>query len=200
MQTHVERLMPAFDDAVHQSQSVFRRALAALSEPGTVRQVGFDRTLGALGASGYALCLTLLDEHSPLWIAPELDLEAVRRSLVFHCGCPVVDDVAKAGFALLDGSALPDLSSFNPGTDRDPHLSCTLLVQLKHFDGGPVTYWQGPGIAQRISMQLPLPASFWQQRLRMQFPRGVDIFFMAGDRLVGLPRSTRVLHSIQEGR
>lgn len=200
MLTHVEHVMPAFDDAVHQSQSTFRRALAALSEPGTVQELGFERSVGGLTPAGYALCLTLLDEHSPVWIDPAFDQQALHRTLTFHCGCPVVDKAADAGFALLDGNALPDLTAFAVGTDRDPHLACTLFIQLEQLDGGPLTYWQGPGIAHRVSMQLPVPAAFWQQRQQLQFPRGLDIFFLAGNQLVGLPRSTRVLHSVQEGR
>src|SRR5690606_15967648 len=86
MYTPVDKLVPAFDDAVQESQQVFRRALAALSEPGTVQTVPFSRQLEHIDPAGYALCLTLLDEYSPLWLSHKLDSPGLRHNLMFHSG------------------------------------------------------------------------------------------------------------------
>jgi alpha-D-ribose 1-methylphosphonate 5-triphosphate synthase subunit PhnH len=196
MLTQADKLVPAFDDAVHQSQQMFRRALMALSEPGTRQKLAFSRQLDGLHPATYALCLTLLDEHSAVWCASSLDSRTVRHNLAFHCGSPVVEQAEQAAFALLNVDDLGVLDLFDPGTDRDPHLSCTVVVQLESLDGGSVTHWQGPGIAQRRSMHLPVPGTFWQQRQKMRFPCGVDVLFVSGDEFVALPRSTRVLHSV----
>jgi alpha-D-ribose 1-methylphosphonate 5-triphosphate synthase subunit PhnH len=120
-------------------------------------------------------------------------------ALVFHCGCRVVEHPSEASFAVVDAASLGDVSRFNPGTDRDPHLSCTVLVQVDQLEGGQPAVWQGPGIAGRISMQIPVCQPFWQQRSQIRFPQGIDVFFVAGDRFVGLPRSTRVQCPVQEG-
>jgi alpha-D-ribose 1-methylphosphonate 5-triphosphate synthase subunit PhnH len=69
-----------------------------------------------------------------------------------------------------------------------------LLIQLDSLSGGPTLRWRGPGIKDVRSVELPLPAAFWRQRqARSTFPRGLDAFFAAGEQVIGLPRSTRVL-------
>jgi alpha-D-ribose 1-methylphosphonate 5-triphosphate synthase subunit PhnH len=46
---------------------------------------------------------------------------------------------------------------------------------------------------------LPLTDGFWREReAHNDFPRGLDVFFLAGNDLLGLPRSTRVAHNVQE--
>jgi alpha-D-ribose 1-methylphosphonate 5-triphosphate synthase subunit PhnH len=199
MQTSTHTVLPAFENSVHDSQAVFRSALSALSEPGTVHQASAGAGLGMFSPAAYALCLALLDEQTALWISPALSTESLRRALVFHCGCPLVDHPSEAAFAVVDGASLADLSQFNPGTDRDPHLSCTVLVQLDQLEGGAARSWQGPGIAGSLAMHIPLAQPFWQQRRQISFPRGVDVLFVAGNQFVGLPRSTRVQSVSQEG-
>jgi alpha-D-ribose 1-methylphosphonate 5-triphosphate synthase subunit PhnH len=51
----------------------------------------------------------------------------------------------------------------------------------------------GPGIETEARLSLPEVAAFQANRAR--FPLGFDCFFTCGDRVAGLPRSTRV----QEG-
>jgi len=189
-------LLPAFADPVDDAQKTFRLALAALSEPGTMHDAGPAPALHGLAPATYALCLALLDAETPLWLSPALDTPAVRANLAFHCACPLAGEVRRADFALLtpdDLDALPDLPR---GTDRDPHLSCTVLVQMESLDGGPDIRWQGPGIAGSRTMRLPLPPVFWQTRAAEVFPRGLDFFFAAGRAITALPRSTRVSRPI----
>src|SRR5690606_1233502 len=96
-------------------------------------------------------------------------------------------------FALLDHSQLHDLQGFDLGNDRYPDQSCTLLIQLPSLSGGPLLSWRGPGIQTENRVALPVSDSFWQEReTHNDFPRGLDVFFLAGSDLLGLPRSTRV--------
>src|SRR5690606_8583004 len=113
---------------------------------------------------------------TPLWLSPLLDTPMLRANLSFHCGCPIADSPEHAAFAILDGGADTDIARFNPGNDRDPHLSCTVLLQLDSLAGGPAMAWRGPGILNQRIMRLPLPADFWAQRSRQGFPRGIDVF------------------------
>jgi len=192
------QLLPAFSDPVQATQQVFRSALNALSEPGLVQVVNDAPGLDRLAPATYALCLSLLDSDTPLWLSPSLDTPSLRANLAFHCGCPIVDEPGHAEFAILDDDAPEALSGFNPGTDRDPHLSCTVFIQLPQLQGGPSMSWQGPGILGKRAMQLPLPDSIWPQRAVQRFPKGYDLFVTAGNEFVGLPRSTRVLPLMQE--
>ncbi|MCC2595395.1 phosphonate C-P lyase system protein PhnH [Pusillimonas sp. MFBS29] len=191
-------LMPAFAEPVHASQQVFRHALKALSEPGLLQNVGDVPGLDCLAPATYALCLSLLDSDTTLWLSPSLDTAQVRANLTFHCGCPIVEQPQQAAFAILDGSRDTDISAFNTGTDRDPHLSCTVLLQLDSLDSGAATLWRGPGILNKRTVRLPLPPAFWAQRVQQPFPQGVDMFMTSGSSVMGLPRSTKVSPAIQE--
>lgn len=190
-------LLPAMPDPVTAMQKVFRLALAAMSEPGTVHAVDPMPQLDSLASATYALCLTLLDADTPVWLAPPLDTPALRANLAFHCACPIARAREDAAFALLTVDELDDLSGFNTGTDRDPDRSCTLLVQLDSLEEGVATSWRGPGILDSRAMQLPVPADFWLRRKQHAFPKGLDVFFTAGSQLAGLPRSTRVQPAVQ---
>ncbi|MBA1273344.1 phosphonate C-P lyase system protein PhnH [Stutzerimonas azotifigens] len=192
-------LQPAFERPAEAAQQTFRAALRALAEPGLARPLPPTPTLERLAPATYALCLSLLDADTPVWLAPAFDTPVVRANLSFHCGCPVVERREQAAFAVLDAGDLADLSGFPLGSERYPDQSCTLLVQLERLDGGEPVAWQGPGIAGQRQVDLPLPGHFWKQRdLNGDFPRGLDVFFTAGQALLGLPRSTRCLAPIRE--
>lgn len=192
-------LHAAFDDQVLDSQRVFRTALKALAEPGLAQPVIPASALDSLAPATYALCLSLLDGDTRLWLAPAFDTPTVRANLAFHCGCPIVAERETADFALLGVQELDDLAGFCTGSERFPDQSCTLLVQLDGLDGGAALSWSGPGILGQREVSLPVPAALWQQRAaRNDFPRGLDLFFAADQSLIGLPRSTRIAPSIEE--
>lgn len=194
-------LQPAFADPVLDAQRVFRAALKALANPGQVQSLGDTHVpphLNGLDSASHALSLALLDLDTPLWLAPAFDTPAIRANLSFHCGCPIVSGRGEARFALLDADSLGDLSGFTTGNDRYPDQSCTLLVQLPTLEGGQAATWSGPGIRDSLRVELPVPATFWAERaMRNAFPRGLDVVFLAGQRLIGLPRSTRTTQGAQ---
>lgn len=196
--TQTSLLVPAYAEPVHASQQVFRQALTALSEPGLVQVVGDAPGVDRLAPAMAALCLCLLDSETPVWLSPALDTPALRANLAFHCDAPLATRPEEAVFAVVTPDELAALPAFDPGTDRDPHLSCTVLVQLDALEGGPATTWQGPGILGSRAVRLPVPDGFWAQRGVHGFPKGLDFFFGAGDAFVGLPRSTRVMRMMQE--
>ncbi|WP_397448500.1 phosphonate C-P lyase system protein PhnH [Pseudomonas sp. NA-150] len=186
-------LQPAFADPVLDSVRSFRAALKALAGPGVVQPLEQATALDGLAPATYALCLALLDIDTPLWLASAFDTPVIRANLAFHCGCAIVSSREQARFALLDDSELSDLRGFDLGNDRYPDQSCTLLVQLPDLDGGPTHVWRGPGIQSENRVTLPVNKAFWNERdSRNDFPRGLDVFFLSGHSVIGLPRSTRV--------
>ena len=192
-------LQPAFVDPARDAQQNFRAALKALSEPGTIRLLTCVPAVDTLQPAGYALCLSLLDTDTPLWLSPSFDTPAIRTNLAFHCGCPFTRERREASFALLDVGNLSDLSGFSTGSERYPDQSCTLLIQLDNLENGNPLNWHGPGIDGTREVPLPVPGEFWRQRtLRCNFPRGLDSFFIAVDSIIGLPRNTRVNFSLEE--
>lgn len=186
-------LQPAFTDPVLEAQRSFRAALKAFAGPGLIQTLHATPSLEGLAPATYALCLALLDVDTPLWLAPSFDTPLIRANLAFHCGCPLTANREDARFALLTAEDLLDLSGFDPGNDRYPDQSCTLLVQLPSLDGGAGLAWRGPGIETEHGVALPVAEGFWREReQRNEFPRGLDLLFAAGQDLIGLPRSTRI--------
>ena len=90
-------LLPGWTDSVHDAQASFRCILKALSEPGTVQTLPVVIEGPApLSPAATAVCLTLADYETPLWIGGSAHLQAAESYLRFHCGCPLVSDPAKA--------------------------------------------------------------------------------------------------------
>ncbi|MDR0702401.1 MAG: phosphonate C-P lyase system protein PhnH [Azoarcus sp.] len=192
-------LEPGFPDPVRDAQQVFRAALTVMSEPGKERLLTAGRQIAGLHGASYALLLALADADTPVWISPRLDHPALRANLIFHCNCPITAHRPEAALAVLDGEAAHDTTSlreFSVGDIRRPDRSCTLIVQLPRLTGGAPMLWRGPGIPLEHRVFLPLAEAFWQAReKRNAFPLGLDIFFTAGERLMGLPRTTHTQYS-----
>lgn len=191
-------LKPAFDNPVTGSRQSFRLALKAMSEPGLSHELRLVDALDTLAPASYALALTLLDSDTKVWLSPALDTPVIRANLAFHCACPVVEQARNADFALMLASETGVIASLNAGTDRDPDQSCTALIQLDSFEGGVPTVWQGPGIETQRQVCLPVNQAFWQTRQAVTaFPRGIDMFFIAGEQIMALSRSTQVNFQVE---
>lgn len=178
------------------SQRTFRALLAAIAEPGSLRRI--DVALDAPAPLGRALasaCLTLLDFETPVWLAPGTG-KAAGDWIAFHTGAPIVPDPTAAAFAVLtESDEILPLDRFALGTDEFPEGGATLLLQVAGITTDARTTWSGPGIATKRQIGIEgLDARFWPARAELAplFPRGLDIFFCAGDRVVALPRTTRV--------
>jgi alpha-D-ribose 1-methylphosphonate 5-triphosphate synthase subunit PhnH len=185
-------LEAGFSDPVMDAARVFRAALRAMGEPGLVHELATTPRFSALSGAASALLLCLVDANTPVWISPRLDHPALRINLAFHCNCPMAAHRHEAAIAVLDGEDADDLQGFNSGEARRPDLSCTLIIQLPELEGGPPTHWRGAGILRERQVFLPLSAAFWEARAhRNAFPLGLDIFFTAQARLMGLPRTTQ---------
>ena len=187
-------LKPGFGNQVLDSQACFRAALRSLSRPGSVMPI--DLLLEGptpLGAATTALCLSLLDADTRVWLDPLADTPGVRTYLRFHCGCPLVREPLAAQFAVvIDPSACPSLDAFDIGDEQYPDRSATIIFQLAAFTGGEEVILSGPGVNGEAAVSpRGLPEGFAAQWAanRTLFPQGVDILFTANDQIMGLPRS-----------
>jgi alpha-D-ribose 1-methylphosphonate 5-triphosphate synthase subunit PhnH len=191
-------LLPGFDTPVFGSQAAFRTILQALARPGRVADCGVEATPPpALGPAMTAVALTLVDADTPVWLAPALRGTATRTYLGFHCNAPIVTAPEAASFAFAPAAEMPELASLAQGTARYPDRSATLVVEVEALDTGAAGGWRltGPGIADTARLPAAgLPAAFarrWAAN-RAQFPCGVDLILTCGERLAGVPRTTRV--------
>ena len=190
-------LRPGFGSPVRDSQAVFRRVLAAMSEPGTVREIGVDlEPPTALDSATAALCLTLLDFETPVWLDAAADSDETRAWLRFHCGCPLAANAGAAHFAVLAApAAMPPLADFRLGSEAYPDESATLVMQVASLEEGETITLGGPGIEDcRDFRAAGVVEGFWKQRRELEslFPQGVDLVFAAGASLAAVPRSTQV--------
>jgi alpha-D-ribose 1-methylphosphonate 5-triphosphate synthase subunit PhnH len=135
-----------------------------------------------------ALILTLCDGTTPLHLAPSHDSEALRGWITFHTGAPLVAAEA-AAFAIGTWEALQPVDRFAIGTAEYPDRAATLIVEMPALEatGARLT---GPGIETEARCRCPRPPP--SRRTARGFPLGFDCFFTSGDRVAGLPRSTRV--------
>ncbi len=192
----LNRLTPGFSDPVQGSQQTFRAILDAMAHPGRI--ITTDNVLTPprpLNPASAAVCLTLLDFETTLWI----DLKSNAKGngwLRFHCGCSTVQNTSEAVFALITSSdTMPALNKFKTGDDESPEFSTTIIIQtdgLSSTDGKRLT---GPGIETFSTLKVEgLTKRFWQDRQSQSamFPLGVDIIFTCENRLAALPRTSRV--------
>jgi alpha-D-ribose 1-methylphosphonate 5-triphosphate synthase subunit PhnH len=190
-------LLPGLADPTLDSQRIFRSVLEAMSHPGRI----VDVTAAIQGPpplypATAAVCLTLLDFDTPLWLDDLSAQPDVVEWLRFHCGVPVWDRPEAARFALLaDPARMPPLTAFDAGTAENPERSATLIVQVQALIGGTGRRLTGPGIEHEAWLDVAgVPAAFWTwlDDNHALFPRGVDVILSAGPVIAALPRTTRV--------
>lgn len=188
---------PALADATHDSQRLFRRILAALSEPGMLTTLELSRPPTQLGAALWGALLTLCDLETRLWIAADLDSPDLREAVAFHTGARLVETSEAADFALLTAGSFDPGITFAQGTDSYPDRSTTLLVAVPRLVNRQGWQLSGPGIAGSRYLDIGDDAGCCALMTRLAanrgtFPRGLDAFLAAGDQLAAIPRSTRI--------
>lgn len=186
-------LAPGFKDPALDAQRVFRQLLQAMARPGQV--LPLDRLPAPprpLGAAAAAVALTLFDLDTPVWLSPELRGPA-GDYLAFHTGAPRVEELGAAAFVLVaDGRVLPDMSQLALGDPEYPERAATLIVQVERLRIGTGRRLRGPGILGHIDVAIEgLADAFWDALglNRKRFPLGFDAFLVAGDGVMGLPRT-----------
>lgn len=186
---------PGFADPAGDAQRVFRAALEALARPTLPQPVDARVAPPApLAPVVGALVLTLCDEQTPVWLGPALRTPDVAAWIRFHTGARIVDDAGDAAFCLASPGEVPPLASLRQGTDEEPHLSATVIVDAAGAAPTGDLIATGPGVNGSVSWDgagLPCALEDWAANAA-RFPRGVDLL-VAGEREVrGLPRTTRL--------
>ncbi len=188
-------LAPGLEQPVFDSIKVFRAIADAMAHPGELKRIAVRPPAPALlMPATAALCLTLLDFETPLWL--QNPPASVADYLRFHCGCPLTAQPAQASFALITNTTtMPDLSAFNAGEAEYPDRSATLLIQVASLSRASGVRLSGPGLRQPALLDVAgISSAFWRQLQdsRPAFPCGVDLVFICGERIAALPRSTVV--------
>lgn len=188
-------LLAGFDQPIEQSQSAFRLILKALSEPGVIVELPNCPAWGALNAASTAVILTLADQETPLQLCADLKSEQVLTNIRFHTGAPLATRQEDIHLAVWDDQLQPaELSALPHGNEVSPEFGATLVVQVAALAGNHTLCLSGPGIEKQREIAPPLPAALRAYLLErpQRFPLGLDIILTCGERLMALPRTTRV--------
>jgi alpha-D-ribose 1-methylphosphonate 5-triphosphate synthase subunit PhnH len=194
--------VPGFTDPARDAQRAFRAVLDALSHPARRYPLaGPAQPPAALGRGLAAVALALLDEQCAVWLGGALGRDAeVASWLAFHTGAGRADS-ATAGFVIAAPDTLPPLAALALGTDEAPHLSATVVLDIRGCAGTARFTARGPGIDGTGTLAAPwAPDGFvagWGANTAL-FPRGVDLLLVDEDTVTGLPRSTRLTGTDQE--
>lgn len=175
------------------SQRVFRSLLAALSEPGRV--VPLD---GPTGIPAHLLpLLALANQDLPVAV---VDRDGLGGRLVADAtGAELVglaDARLVAVAAPVDARVLEHLSA---GSHEEPERAALVILAaaaLSDRHVGPTSFWlSGPGVPgqRRISVDgVPAGAFDLLAQRNRDHPCGLDVLLVAGDGVVGLPRTCRI--------
>jgi alpha-D-ribose 1-methylphosphonate 5-triphosphate synthase subunit PhnH len=189
-------MLAAFANPVFDSQRTFRELLQAMARPAAPRELPvLPPSPAPIASAAMAILLTLCDATTSVWLQ-QPEEEAVRH-LRFHAGLRLAEQPLDADFALItDPASMPPLDAFARGDLRYPDRSASLIVQAAGFRAEGSARFVGPGIRDTETLAIDgLAADFWQQRaaLASQLPLGIDLYFVAAQQVVGLPRTTRWL-------
>lgn len=181
-----------FADPIHETQAVFRVALEAFSRPGQLHRL--DVALDSFEEwypGTVALLLTLCDFETNVFLQPSYG--ELASLLKMHTGAQIVNNRSAADFvAVSRPKPERELDDLRIGTEETPHLSATLLLQVESFRCGTPIQLSGPGIKEPCTLLVDgLSSIFFERRNAFRFPRGVDVFLIGDEHLVGLPRTTR---------
>jgi alpha-D-ribose 1-methylphosphonate 5-triphosphate synthase subunit PhnH len=197
--TTVAELPAGFAEKVLSAQCTFRSVMEAMARPGSVARIVAEvGTPAAMMRGTAAIALTLFDHDTPIWLDPAMsETSEVTKWLKFHTGAPVVADSSISHFAVIgDAAALPALDRFAFGSNEYPDRSTTLILQVESLTRGHRFVLQGPGIDGTAVLQAALQPADLFERLDINaalFPRGIDVVLVAGDAIVAIPRTTRLV-------
>jgi alpha-D-ribose 1-methylphosphonate 5-triphosphate synthase subunit PhnH len=199
--TKAASLAPGFADPVRDARDVFRAVLDAMAEPGRVIPVdGITEAPAPLSPVAAAVVATLADFETTVWRDETLSTEAIAAWIAFHTGAPPTDDASAAAFAVIgDAAGAPGWETFAVGTDVDPSLSTTAILQVAGFDatlpGTRRFRLTGPGIETTRDVTIagaPADLAARAAANRALFPRGVDLVLAGPQAVMALPRTTRI--------
>jgi alpha-D-ribose 1-methylphosphonate 5-triphosphate synthase subunit PhnH len=186
-----------FSEPVFDSQSTFKAVMDAMARPGSIGEIKPAAAPPApMGPAAGAIALALCDHDTPVYLTSAMIDAGVQSWIAFHSGALVTGERSEAAFAFVEaGTPLPPISTFAAGSQEYPDRSTTVVFELPSLTGGQSLVLEGPGIDGSTEIApTGLPPHFeamWAEN-KLLYPRGVDLVLAAGDRILCLPRTTKI--------
>lgn len=174
-------LQPTIDDT--RTNTTFEEMMWALSRPGLIRTLP-SAGLAPIGES-------LLDRECTVAVVDDAEFARVlSRTGARSAPLQEADYVVATADTAEKASAFAELRI---GTLDYPDQAATLFVPAR-FGFGARLMLTGPGVKDSVTIAVDgIDASFWRVRTEaIRYPLGWDVYLVDGDRVIGLPRSTRI--------
>jgi alpha-D-ribose 1-methylphosphonate 5-triphosphate synthase subunit PhnH len=156
-----------------------------------------------------ALLLTLLDAECSVRLLGSLGSDDALAWLRFHTGSRAALPGEASGLTVVRASELQAVHwhTLELGSDEAPQRGATLAIEVPWLcapgeercvgSGLAATTLRlrGPGVdGEQVLAVGGVDAAFWafRQATQAAFPRGFEIVLCSGDRMAGLPRSSRI--------
>ncbi|HVW92450.1 MAG TPA: phosphonate C-P lyase system protein PhnH [Devosia sp.] len=165
------------------TNATFEALLWSLSRPGEIRNL----PVAGIEMVAESLC----DREVSLFCFDEALAARLKRTGVRPA------PLEEADYVLADGgigaARAARLAVVNPGTMIYPEASATVIAGGR-IGQGTTLRLSGPGIAGATTIAVgDIDPAFWAVRNEAcRYPLGWDVFVVDGDRVVGLPRSTKL--------
>lgn len=193
-----DALTGGFAEPVFDAQSVFKMVMDCMARPGQIATIRPDVVPPLpMGQAAGAVALTLCDHDTAIWLSQGLAKSPAVEWLGFHTGAPLTREKPEARFAFLELNApLCSFGLFAAGTQEYPDRSTTIVIEIAALKGGAPLTLTGPGIDGATTIApVGLPEQFLRQWAdnKTLFPRGIDVLLTAGNRILCLPRTVKIV-------
>ena len=169
-----------------QSRQTFLALMWALSHPGRIQRLPDPITRSP--ANFLAIGEALLDLETSFY-SPDAALTAELEGTTAQF---VPASLARFHFyPALTEDTLADIALATPGDMLYPDRSATLVLSCI-LGNGTRYQFSGPGILGTHTVELEgIPPRLWELRSQIgRYPLGWDLFFVDGNQVLGLPRTT----------
>ena len=181
---------PTFTETEEQTHRTFLTMMWALSHPGRL----FELSPGTGSVYNMTLAAqTLLDLETSFY-TPDIELaEALSRTTAVSA---TPDKAFYHFYPSVVKTDLEMIAEARVGEMMYPDRGATLVLGCRLGTGDTFTF-AGPGIQGETAVKIAfLPPEFWELREQnINYPLGWDVFLIDGNRVIGIPRTTKVWQS-----
>ncbi|MFN8529820.1 MAG: phosphonate C-P lyase system protein PhnH [Anaerolineae bacterium] len=183
---------PPYTPSEALARETFLALMWSLSYPGRIH------TLPDSGPPFESIAHALLDLETTFYTP-----EAALANVLAHNGARAFPPETAAYHFYPAVTDLASIRAASVGTLLYPDRSATLFVDCTlNADDGDLFILTGPGINGETRVRVAgLPREFWAIReQRCRFPLGWDVYLIDQSRVIGLPRSTKMLSVAHDAR